>query len=122
MRDVALLVEEDAAFLAVDVLEADALARSGVGIAALRENALFAGDVDFEFNFAVEDVDEGFFVFLGAVGVVRVRRGAQGADQLHEARADLRRAENRHLGVNDSGNRIDHAALGGNDRKVRLDD
>ena len=122
MRDVALLVKKDAAFLAVDVLEADALARSGVGIAALREDALFAGDVDFEFDFTVKNIDEGFFVFLSAVGVIRVRRGAQGTDQLHEARADFGRAENRHLGVDDSGNRIDHATLGGNDRKVRLDD
>ena len=123
MRDVALLVEEDAAFLAVGVLEADADAGGSVGVAALREGFGLVADRHFESDFAVENVEEGFFMFERRIGIFRMRRRTERADQLNETGAHLRGAEDRHLGVDDPGDRVDDAPFGRDDREaVALDD
>ena len=51
-----------------------------------------------------------------------MRIGTERADQLHEAGADLGRAQNRHLRVDDAGDGVDDAPLRRDDRKVVLDD
>ena len=79
---------------------------------ALRENALFVAHGDFEFDRAVENIDEAFFVREVGVGDGRVSVRAERADQLNETRTDLGRAEDRHLGVDDPGDRVDDATSG----------
>lgn len=59
---------------------------------------------------------------LRRVGILRSGIGSQRADELHETCSDLRRAENRHLGVNNPGNRVDDTALRRDDGKVVFDD
>lgn len=59
----------------------------------------------------------------GGVRIFRVSRRTEFTDQLHKASTHLRRAQNRHRGILDSGDNVRHTTLRGDDGiAVTLDD
>ena len=123
MRHIALLVKKDAAFFTIDVLKADANTSRSVSVTTLGQHFLFFTDGNFKFDATIQHIDEGFFMSSGGIRIFRVSRRTEFTDQLHKASTHLRRAQNRHRGILDSGDNVRHTTLRGDDGiAVTLDD
>ena len=116
MRDVALLVEQEAQGLVRPVTEGDAHPGGRIGIAALRHDFGASAYSDGQRAFTVKHVDKGLDLAGRAVGHGGPAAGQGRADVLDEARTHFRGAQDGHPAAFDAGDHVEHTAFRRDDR------